>query len=94
MKNPEEFPRGVTQGRDTIGVRIPDHWSSQAVAEFGGPIITTSANRTGQNYMRKVENLTADWREEIDFVIYEGENKGIPSTLVHIYKEEVLVQER
>lgn len=94
MKRPEELPMNVTRGKDTLGVRIPNHWISKAVNELKLPIITTSANRTGENHMQKIDDISESWRDELDYVIYEGEISGSPSTLVHLYDEEVKVLER
>ena len=47
----------VTMGRDNLGVRIPSHWIHDIVAELGFPIIGTSANKTGQNVMTKLDDL-------------------------------------
>lgn len=94
VKQAEELPRSVNPGRDTLGVRIPDHWISELVAELGTPVITTSANRTGQNHLEDIDDIPSDWRDDIDFVLYDGEITGTPSTLVHLYEKEVVVQER
>jgi L-threonylcarbamoyladenylate synthase len=40
-------PDTVTAGLDTVGIRVPDHPVALALAK-GGPIITTSANLSGQ----------------------------------------------
>ena len=94
IKEFEEIPHSLTQGKETLGVRIPNHWISDLVKEMGIPLVTTSANRTGQNHLQDIEDLSSDWREDIEFAIDEGELTGTPSTLVHLYKEEVVVQKR
>src|SRR3989339_768941 len=40
-----------------IGVRIPDHWFHELIKELNLPIITTSANKTGKEFMTSLENL-------------------------------------
>lgn len=43
------FPGWVTGGRDTVAVRVPGHPQARALAAaFGGPIVSTSANRSGE----------------------------------------------
>ncbi len=37
----------VALGRDTLGVRIPDHWISSVIKELGVPFVTTSVNISG-----------------------------------------------
>lgn len=94
IKKHEEFPRSITMGKETLGVRIPDHWIAELATELNFPIITTSANRTGGNHMQQINDLPIDWKDEVAYVLYDGELVGTPSTLIHLYKEKVLVQER
>ena len=71
-----------------VGVRIPDHWFSVVVKDLNHPIITTSANRTGEPFMISLETLDKDVEMGVDFMIYEGEKKGKPSTIIDTEKEE------
>ncbi|MFC1705116.1 Sua5/YciO/YrdC/YwlC family protein, partial [Nanoarchaeota archaeon] len=43
LNNKECIANSVNLGMDSLGVRIPEHWFSKIIEEFGGPIITTSA---------------------------------------------------
>lgn len=71
-----------------VGVRIPDHWFSAVVKDLNRPIITTSANKTGDPFMTSLETLDKDIESGIDFMIFEGEKKGKPSTIINTEKEE------
>lgn len=43
-----QFPYWITGGRDTVAVRVPDHPQARALCrDFGGPLVSTSANRAG-----------------------------------------------
>ena len=55
----------VAPNKDSIGIRIPNHWISEIVKELGIPIITTSVNTTDEPYMTKIEDLDLDINEEI-----------------------------
>lgn len=92
LKNKKAIAKNVNNNSNTIGIRIPDHWISSVVSELGVPIITTSANRSGEQFMINVETLDDEINKKIDFVIYEGEKKGHPSTLVHLYEEEKIIK--
>jgi L-threonylcarbamoyladenylate synthase len=73
----------VTMGRDTLGVRIPSHWISDVVEELNRPVITTSANVTGGNVMQRIEDLPRELLH-VDFIIYEGEHRGVQSELIDL----------
>ena len=47
LHRPELVPEAVTGGRDTLGLRVPDHPVPRALARQLGPIAVTSANRCG-----------------------------------------------
>lgn len=62
------FSELVTGGRESVAVRVPGHEQAQALAAaFGGPLVSTSANRTGEppaTSMRQADalELAADHR--------------------------------
>jgi len=87
LKNKKAVAQNVLQGRTTIGVRIPAHWFSKAVDKMNVPIITTSANPTGGDFMTSLEDLHEKVRTNADFCIYDGEKKGKPSALIHFEQE-------
>jgi L-threonylcarbamoyladenylate synthase len=42
------FPTWITGSRDSVAVRVPGHPQARALCRaFGGPLVSTSANRTG-----------------------------------------------
>ena len=77
-----------------IGVRIPNHWFSDIVTNLNKPIITTSANKTGDSFMISLETLDKDVEAGVDFMIYEGEKKGKPSTIINTEIEEFKEREK
>lgn len=87
LKNKDLIPYEVNGGRESIGIRIPDHWISKWVEELNIPIITTSANRHGNDFMTSIDDMDPNIKSMIDFVIYEDEKKGQPSTLVNLAEE-------
>lgn len=93
LKNKATIAKSVNSGSDTVGVRLPNHWFSRVVEQLGVPIITTSANRTGKRFMTSIEDLDGEISRGVRFVVYEGEKKGLPSTIVHL-TEGGRVQER
>jgi tRNA threonylcarbamoyl adenosine modification protein (Sua5/YciO/YrdC/YwlC family) len=89
MKNPTAVCAQANMGMKTIGVRIPNHWISELVASVGRPIITTSVNRTGKPPAVIKQELVLF---EVDFIIYEGDKQGKPSTIVDLTAGEKIIQ--
>lgn len=87
LKNKKAIVPGVNDNKETIGVRIPEHWFSDFVKELGHPIITTSANVKGGNFMTDIKDMNPGVKSAMDFIIYEGAKKGRPSTLVNLSKQ-------
>jgi|TARA_B100000315_G_scaffold170532_1_gene159072 L-threonylcarbamoyladenylate synthase len=83
----------VTLGINSLGVRIPDHWFSNFVNEIDIPIVTTSANKSGNDCMTSLEDLDADMKSRVDFIVYEGTKKGQPSKIIDL-TDDVKVIER
>jgi len=94
LKNKECIAKSVNLGLDTLGIRIPEHWISEVIEEFGKPIVTTSANVTGGNFMTNVDDLDSSIKSKLDFVVYEGEKKGRPSEILDLSKEEITRKKR
>jgi len=65
-------------------VRIPDHWIKDIVKELKIPIISTSVNKAGDEFMTSSETIDTDIQSKVEFVISDGEKAGNPSTLVDL----------
>ncbi len=82
LKNKKAVSSAVHLGDYTIGVRLPNHWFSAVVAQYGKPIVTTSVNISGEPYMRVLTDIPPSLKKKIGFIVYEGPKKSHPSTLV------------
>lgn len=97
LKNKNAVASNVLQGFDSISIRMPDHWFTSFVSKLGVPIVTTSANPTGGNFMTKIENLHERVEAGVKYCIYEGEKHGSPSTLINLAgegKEDIAIHKR
>lgn len=94
MKNKDSISSLVTNGKATVGIRIPKHWFMKVVDKLGTPIVSTSANVSGQDFMTNIDNLHNDIKKKVDFIIYEGEKIGKPSTIVDLTASKVMIKER
>jgi L-threonylcarbamoyladenylate synthase len=89
----QRVAENVAPEKDTLGVRIPDHWFSNFVNEIDIPIITTSVNRSGNEPMTSLEDLDSEIKSRVDFIVYEGAKKGHPSKIIDL-TDEIKVIER
>ncbi len=94
LGNPQAVSPEVNLSGETIGVRIPKHWFSKVVEALDRPMVTTSANISGSNFMTSTDDLDSRIAMKMDFAIYEGEIKGKPSTIVNLINENVRIIER
>ncbi len=79
----ERLPDGVIGRGRGLGVRIPDHPVALALAAgFGGPIITTSVNRTGEPPLTDPFQIRRAFDREVDLMLAAGEIAGGASTVV------------
>ncbi|HIG97952.1 TPA: threonylcarbamoyl-AMP synthase [Candidatus Woesearchaeota archaeon] len=94
LKKASAIASSVNLGSGTLGIRIPRHWISDLVKELGFPVLSTSANLTGRQYMTAIDDLDESIRQKVDFMVYEGEKEGRPSTIVKLFEKEVELVER
>jgi tRNA threonylcarbamoyl adenosine modification protein (Sua5/YciO/YrdC/YwlC family) len=79
--------KNINPGKDTLGIRLPNHWFSEVVRELGLPIVTTSANKAGEPFMTSLDDLDYDIEKGVDFIIFEGVKEGSPSKIVKLNGE-------
>jgi len=83
--------KSINPGVDTLGVRIPGHWFTALVQETEVPIVTTSANLVGKPFMTSLEDLDPEIKKGVSFIIYEGEKKGRPSTIIDLTQKRRII---
>jgi L-threonylcarbamoyladenylate synthase len=77
----------VTAGSDLIGVRIPDYdLILEIIEKFGKPIITTSANLSGEKDITKYEDITLP----VDYIIQGKCKYDEPSTVFDPINKKIL----
>jgi L-threonylcarbamoyladenylate synthase len=84
----------VNPQRNTIGIRIPNHWFYDCIKKMKVSIVTTSANISGEDFMTSLEDLDEGIKRQIDFIVYDGPIKGRPSNIIHLEKEVVEIDDR
>lgn len=77
------LPAALTGGRQTLGVRIPDHPLPRAVARRVGPLAVSSANVSGEPETRTAKELIEVMGESVALVLDAGPvGTQAPSTVV------------
>ncbi|HJQ37542.1 MAG TPA: L-threonylcarbamoyladenylate synthase [Thermoanaerobaculia bacterium] len=79
----------LSGGRDTLAVRISPHpFVRQLLADFGGPIAMTSANRSGRAPATTAAHAAAELGDRVALIVDDGPSPiGIPSTVIDISDE-------
>ena len=64
------FPRWVTGAHATVAIRVPGHAQARALAaRFGGPLVSTSANLSGQPPARTELRARRYFQHRVDYVL-------------------------
>ena len=85
------IPETITGGRGSIAVRVPDHIIPQGIAQgIKGPIVGTSANRSGEPSPFEITVAKDQLGDEVDLYIDAGLSKsGANSTIVRVEETDV-----
>jgi L-threonylcarbamoyladenylate synthase len=77
---------GVTAGRDTVGLRAPDHpLALELLRQFDGPLIGPSANRSSHISPTTAQHVRNELGDAVDLVLDGGPCKvGIESTVLDL----------
>jgi L-threonylcarbamoyladenylate synthase len=85
LRRVDQVPQAVTGGRDTLGLRIPDHPVPRSLARRLGPIAVTSANRSGERPALTAAALVASVGHALALVLDDGPVRGgLASTVVAV----------
>lgn len=87
-----EGATGVAQNlipdEGTIGIRVPDHdFCKRLIKSFGRPLVSTSANLSGEKSPVTFDQISEEIKRGVDFVIdraFEGKPTGKPSSIIMV----------
>lgn len=78
-------PESLTTRQKTVGIRIPDNTISRLIVqELGHPLVTTSANISGENVIQDPEMIDAKMEKMVDIVVDGGVSMGVESTVISL----------
>jgi L-threonylcarbamoyladenylate synthase len=83
-RRPDRVVAEVAGGRDTVGLRVPDHEIALDLLDaFGGAVAAPSANRFGRVSPTTAAHVRADLGDDVDVVLDGGPTRvGVESTIV------------
>ncbi len=84
VRRSSRVPDEVTGGRDTVGLRVPDHpLALRLLRAFGGGLAAPSANRFGRVSQTTADDARADLGDDVDLVLDGGPcTVGVESSIV------------
>jgi len=87
-----EIPRLMQSKKKTIGIRVTENSICQSIVEeLGHPIVTTSANPSGQELVGN-PYLIDDWCGNlVDLIIDGGDLDSVPSTVIDLNEEPPMI---
>jgi L-threonylcarbamoyladenylate synthase len=72
----KQTPFWITGNRNSVAVRVTAHPTAKALCEeFGGPIVSTSCNKSGDPPARDIRNIQLTLSDTVDYAI-EGKLGG------------------
>jgi L-threonylcarbamoyladenylate synthase len=85
LKNELVFEGGSAEDA-SCAFRCPaDAWLCDVIERAGAPIFSTSANRTGQPVITKIERIIEEFSRDVNLIVDGGDTKeALPSTIVAV----------
>jgi L-threonylcarbamoyladenylate synthase len=92
-RNADKVSANATGGRDTVGIRVPDHPVAQALLDaFDGGIAAPSANRFGRVSPTTAQHVRDDLGNDVDVVLDGGAcTVGVESTIVDVTAKDPVI---
>ena len=82
----------ITQGRDTIGIRVPDdEFILNLIDRLNMPLMVTSANNSGEESLLKWMDVYNVMNNRIDGIVCEDATGDVSSTIVDVTGENIKI---
>lgn len=89
--NPKGVAENVVNADNTIAIRIVNHaFCRQLIQQFGKPIVSTSANVSGEKNPSSFEDISARIKDNVDFIVDKQFDTSVykfPSKLIRLYPD-------
>ncbi len=85
-------PDSLTTRQKTVGIRIPDNAISRLIVrELGHPLVTTSANISGEGVIQDPEMIDEHMERMVDMVVDGGVSMGTESSVISLIGDRIEV---
>ena len=85
FRKKHELDPYITQGKSTVGIRVPnDEWIIGLIEKIGKPIMVTSANISDTGSLLKWEDVYSQMNEKIDGIVCEDARGDKSSTIIDV----------
>ncbi len=85
-------PASLTTRQKTVGIRIPDNAISRLIVqELGHPLVTTSANISGEDVIQDPELIDEHMERMVDMVVDGGVSMGTESSVISLIGDRIEV---
>ena len=85
-------PDSLTTRQKTVGIRIPDDPIALAIVqELGHPLVTTSANISGEAPLHDPADIDLAMGRMLDLIVDGGKRYGDPSTVISLIDDRIEV---
>ncbi len=85
----KQVPKILLEKRATVGIRVPDNAVCQSLlAEFGHPVISTSACLPDQDYLGDTDAIATTFEHLADIFLDSGPGGLEPSTIIDFTRDE------
>jgi len=90
----EELDSYITQGMNTVGIRVPDdEWILKLIEGIGKPIMVTSANISNSGSLLKWQDVLEEMDGRINGIVCEDARGDKSSTIISVSEDLKLLRE-
>lgn len=94
FKKKENVKDYITQGKKTIGIRVPDdEFILDMIDSLGMPLMVTSANNSGEPSLAKWKDVYGIMNGKIDGIVCEDARGEVSSTIIDVSDDIKILRE-
>ena len=94
LKKREELPDFITNGKDTVAIRIPDDpFVQELIRKTGKPLLVTSANLSGHPSLYPWKDVYRELSGKISCIVMADAKSDMPSTIIDLTGEPKILRE-